>query len=204
MSPVPNIISSSRGIAGFAMLLFPVFSPWFWTLYCWGGVSDMIDGPLARKLVAVSKLGSRIDSLADIVFAVCAGITILPSFNLPFWIWLWVAVIGITKTIGISVNSRRHHRFTVSHSILNRLTGLLLFCLPLANILFEVILPVIITCFVATLSILEDITTLSNCTFRNPFYRCFCIKSGSFRRRSPSVFYDRARYPRDLVHYDRH
>lgn len=169
MSPVPNIISSSRGIAGFAMLLFPVFSPWFWTLYCWGGVSDMIDGPLARKLVAVSKPGSRIDSLADIVFAVCAGIKILPSLTLPLWIWLWVTTIGIAKAVGISINSKWNHCFTVSHSFLNRLTGLLLFCLPLANILLEVILPVIITCFVATLSILEDITTPSDCTFRNRF-----------------------------------
>lgn len=168
MSPVPNIISSSRGIAGFAMLLFPVFSPWFWTLYFWGGVSDMIDGPLARKLVAVSKLGSRIDSLADIVFAVCAGIKILPSLTLPLWIWLWVTTIGIAKAVGISINSKWNHCFTVSHSFLNRLTGLLLFCLPLANILLEVILPVIITCFVATLSILEDITTPSDCTFRKP------------------------------------
>lgn len=61
MSPAPNIISASRGIAGFAMLLFPVFSPWLWALYCWGGISDMIDGALARKLNSVNGTGAVID-----------------------------------------------------------------------------------------------------------------------------------------------
>lgn len=40
MNALPNIISASRGIAALAMLFFPVFSPWFWALYCWGGISD--------------------------------------------------------------------------------------------------------------------------------------------------------------------
>ena len=42
MNPVPNIISSSRGVAALAMLLFPVFSPGFWAMYIWGGISDDI------------------------------------------------------------------------------------------------------------------------------------------------------------------
>ncbi len=65
MSPAPNIISASRGIAGFTMLFSPVFSPWFWALYCWGGISDMIDGALARKLNSANGTGAEIDSLAD-------------------------------------------------------------------------------------------------------------------------------------------
>ena len=47
MNPVPNIISSSRGVAALAMLLFPVFSPGFWAMYIWGCISDMIYGMLA-------------------------------------------------------------------------------------------------------------------------------------------------------------
>lgn len=58
MSFLPNIISSSRGVAALAMLFFPVFSTEFWVLYCWGGISDMIDGTIARKMNAESELGS--------------------------------------------------------------------------------------------------------------------------------------------------
>ncbi|MCQ2157161.1 MAG: CDP-alcohol phosphatidyltransferase family protein [Bacteroidales bacterium] len=47
------------------MLFSPVFSPWSWVLYCWGGISDMIDGALARKLNSANGTGAEIDSLAD-------------------------------------------------------------------------------------------------------------------------------------------
>mgnify|MGYP003311329318 CR=1 FL=1 len=76
------------------MLLFPAFSNPFWILYCWGGFSDMIDGTLARKMNATSELGSRIDSVADLVFVICSAIIILPSVDFPLWIWLWIAAIG--------------------------------------------------------------------------------------------------------------
>ena len=132
MSPAPNIISASRGVAALAMLFFPVFSPGFWVLYCWCGFSDMIDGPVARKLGAVSELGSRIDSVADLVFVICSTIMILPSVHLPVWIWLWTAAIGAIKLGAIVIRSHRHRRLTIPHSTTNRITGILLFfsCLP--------------------------------------------------------------------------
>ena len=65
MRLLPNILSVSRGIAGFTMLLFSVFSPWFWVLYCWGGISDMIDGALARKLNSANGTGAVIDGIMD-------------------------------------------------------------------------------------------------------------------------------------------
>ena len=99
MRIIPNILSASRGIAVLAMLFFPVFSPWFWALYCWGGISDMIDGPLARKLRVVSEFGSRIDSAADLVFVLCSAIMILTTVDLPVWIWLWGAAIGLVKAV---------------------------------------------------------------------------------------------------------
>ena len=123
MNALPNIISASRGIAALAMLFFPVFSPWFWALYCWGGISDMIDGPLARKLGAVSEVGSRIDSVADLVF-----------------------VIG----------SSRQRKLAIPHSVSNRLTGILLFCLPFALIRFDALIPTVIVCISGTASLFED------------------------------------------------
>ena len=156
MKIIPNIISASRGVAALTMLLFPVFSVPFWALYCWCGLSDMIDGPIARKLGAVSKTGSRIDSVADLMFVVCATILILPSVSLPVWIWLWVAAIGIVKVIGIIIGSHKQRIFTIPHSLSNRLTGILLFCLPFAIIRFSTLIPSIICCSVATICLFED------------------------------------------------
>ena len=157
MTPVPNIISASRGITALAMLFFPVFSTEFWVLYCWGGISDMIDGAIARKMNATTELGSRIDSVADLIFAICSAIIILPSVELPLWVWLWIAAIGIVKLAGIIIGSCRQRSLAIPHSISNRLTGILLFCLPFALIRFEDLIPSATVCSMATFSLLEDI-----------------------------------------------
>lgn len=156
MPPVPNIISASRGITALAMLFFPVFSTEFWVLYCWGGISDMIDGTIARKMSAESELGSRIDSIADLVFIICTAVLILPSVKLPLWIWLWSAAIGVIKLVGIIIGSCRQRKLAIPHSTTNKLTGILLFCLPFAIVRFDVLIPVVIVCTLATFSLLED------------------------------------------------
>lgn len=156
MSPAPNIISASRGIAGFAMLLFPVFSPWFWALYCWGGLSDMIDGALARKLGTVSETGSMVDSLADLVFVIGSAILVLPTIDLPLWVWLWIAAIGVIKFVGITIGSCRQRKLAIPHSTTNKLTGILLFCLPFSIVRFDALIPAVIVCISATAGLFED------------------------------------------------
>ena len=156
MSFLPDIISASRGVAAISMLFFPAFSVPFWVLYGWCGISDMIDGPIARKMGAESERGSRIDSLMDLVFVICSCIMILPTVTLPVWIWIWVAAIGIVKAAGIFVVSSRQRRLTVPHSLANRLTGSLLFCLPFAMIWLDPVLPAVLACVAATFSIKGD------------------------------------------------
>ncbi len=112
----------------------------------------MIDGPIARKLKAESDFGSRIDSVADLVFVICCAILILPTVDLPLWMWLWIAVIGTVKIVGIVAGSCRQERLQIPHSFLNRLTGAILFSLPFAFKFFGVLIPAVIACACASLS----------------------------------------------------
>lgn len=116
----------------------------------------MIDGPLARKLGAVSEVGSRIDSVADLVFVICSAIMVLPSIGLPLWVWLWGAAIGLVKAIGIIIGSSRQRKLAIPHSVSNRLTGILLFCLPFTLIRFDALIPTVIVCISGTASLFED------------------------------------------------
>ena len=63
-----NIITAIRIVCSIALLLFPAFSPTFYTLYIAAGISDMIDGTVARKTGTVSALGSKLDTTAYFVF----------------------------------------------------------------------------------------------------------------------------------------
>ena len=76
MKNLPNVISVLR-IAGSIGLLFSDVKGWpFWVLYALCGISDMVDGWLARKLQAETKAGSFLDSVADIVLVACCAIRI--------------------------------------------------------------------------------------------------------------------------------
>ena len=73
-----NIITGIRIVISVFLLFCPVFSQVFYVLYITAGVSDMADGAVARKTGTVSEFGSRLDTIADIVFVVACMIKLIP------------------------------------------------------------------------------------------------------------------------------
>jgi len=100
MKHLPNILSSLRMVGAFALLLLSnVSSILFEVLYIVCGISDIVDGWLARKLKCVTRTGALLDSLADICFIACCAWKLLPIFELPQWLWLWAGVIVAIKVV---------------------------------------------------------------------------------------------------------
>lgn len=64
--------------------------------------------------------------------------------------------LGAVKAVGIIIGSRRQRKLVIPHSVSNRLTGLLLFCLPFAIVRSDAIIPAVIVCISATGSLFED------------------------------------------------
>ena len=99
MKHLPNDISAFR-IAGSIGLLFCDVTGWpFWMLYALCGISDMVDGWLARKLHAETKAGAILDSVADIVLVACCAIRLLPVLEILTWLWIWAGVIAFIKMV---------------------------------------------------------------------------------------------------------
>ena len=98
---MPNVISALR-IAGSIGLLFCNVTGWpFWTLYALCGISDMVDGWLARKLHAETKAGAILDSVADLSFVACCAIRLLPHLSIPSWLWIWAGIIVVIKLLAV-------------------------------------------------------------------------------------------------------
>lgn len=116
----------------------------------------MIDGTIARKTNSVGKFGSEADTAADIVFVTAAFIKLLPKFNIPLWLWVWVGIIAIIKIGNIVLGYISKRRFISLHTVMNKITGLLLFLLPLTTSLIELKYNCAAVCIIATISAIQE------------------------------------------------
>ena len=126
-----NAITGLRILVSVVLLFCPAFSPIFYTLYLVAGLSDIADGIIARNTNSVSEFGSRFDSIADFVFVAVCLIKILPVMDIPIWLYVWTAVIALIKVINILSGYAMYKRFVEVHTTMNKVTGVLLFILPL-------------------------------------------------------------------------
>ena len=153
---IANVITVSRVLFSLLSFVFAPFSVPFTVLYLLCGVSDVLDGFLARKLHTVSETGATLDSIADLIFAIIYTVRILPLLNLPLWIWIWVAAIGVVKITSILIASTKAHTLSIEHSFGNKLTGLLLYLLPLSVCVADVKYAATLVCAVATGTVIKE------------------------------------------------
>ena len=155
-----SIITALRMVGSIGLLFCNVAGWQFWTLYVFCGISDMIDGWLAKKLQAESKTGSVLDSIADLSFVVCCAIKLLPALSIPSWLWIWSGIIVIIKIVNQISSLIMIKRFCFPHTITNKLTGLLLF-LAAPTIRWSII-PVTIVTAIATYAAIQEGHSIRN------------------------------------------
>ena len=151
-----NIITSCRILGSILLLFFPAFSSWFYILYLLCGFTDMIDGSIARKTNSSSKFGARLDTAADFIFVVACLVKLLPTMQIPSWLWIWIAVIAVIKIINMVSGFVCKKRFVVEHTVINKVTGALLFLLPLTLSFIELKYSAIVVCCIATFAALQE------------------------------------------------
>jgi CDP-diacylglycerol--glycerol-3-phosphate 3-phosphatidyltransferase len=116
----------------------------------------MIDGAIARKTGAVSNFGSKLDTVSDAVFMAVCAVKVLPIINLPVLLWIWVSVIEMIKFINIVWGFLRRKEFVAYHTVLNKITGLLLFFLPFTLQFIEPIYSFAVVCIIATIAAIQE------------------------------------------------
>ncbi|MBP3505603.1 MAG: CDP-alcohol phosphatidyltransferase family protein [Lachnospiraceae bacterium] len=126
-----NIVTGCRILCSILLLFVPAFSSTFYILYLVAGFTDMIDGTIARKTNTANEFGSRLDTIADIVFVVVCMIKVLPVLTIPTWLYIWIGVIAIIKVFNIISGYIIQKKFVAKHTIMNKITGAVLFILPL-------------------------------------------------------------------------
>jgi len=128
---VPNLISLSRfflipffiwaimldGIKGACLAL---------VVLCISGLSDVLDGYLARKYNQVTDLGKVIDPLADKFIIISAALTLVYTGQLYAWVAAIVVIRELCMIVGSAISYRRGQK-VISASYLGKGTTVLFY-----------------------------------------------------------------------------
>ena len=153
---VANIITCCRILGSILLLFFPAFSVAFYIIYLLCGFSDMIDGTIARKTNSTGKFGSRLDTVADLIFIAVSLFKLLPIIHIPWWLWIWGGAIAFIKISNIIWGYVSKKQFISLHNITNKITGLLLFIFPLTLSFIELKYSSIVVCSIATFAAFQE------------------------------------------------
>lgn len=154
MPQLPNIITLLRIAGSLGLLLCDVTGAAYWIIYVLCGISDIVDGWLARKLKCVTKKGALLDSLADICFVTCCVWKLLPILDLPQWLWLWGGVIVAIKIVNQFSALVKYGHCCFPHTTANKITGFLLFiAVPMT---FCTVIPIAIVATIATFAAINE------------------------------------------------
>ncbi len=156
---IPNYITVMRMIGTVALLFTKPLSVLFFTVYALTGITDVLDGFIARKLKITSEIGAKLDSMADLIFYAVMFIMIMPFLweVLPPVMWCAVSLVLIFRLSAYITAAIKFKRFAATHSLLNKITGALVFIIPFV-ILFDFFVPVCwVICFVSGIASLSEL-----------------------------------------------
>ncbi len=156
---LPNSITCFR-IAGSVVLLFlPSFSPIFYILYSLCGVSDAVDGFIARRFKLTSDLGSRLDSIADLLFYASMLTHVIPFLvpRVPTAVWYVVSALALLRIGMYLLAAVKYRRFSSLHTYANKATGIVLFCVPYLLLFANSATVSWIACAACALSSIEEL-----------------------------------------------
>jgi CDP-diacylglycerol--glycerol-3-phosphate 3-phosphatidyltransferase len=156
---VPNCITCVRIIGALVLLWLKPLSTEFLIVYSLCGVSDALDGFIARATNTTSKFGTILDSIADLVFYSVMLLKVFPTLwdILPMWVWIMTGVAIAIRLSSYAVAACKYKRFASQHTYFNKLSGLCMFLVP-----YMLKLPInvgycVAVCIVAGLASLEEL-----------------------------------------------
>ncbi|UQS27901.1 CDP-alcohol phosphatidyltransferase family protein [Amycolatopsis thermalba] len=109
---VPNLLSLLR-LAGVPVFLWLLLGPkadgWALALLVFSGLSDWLDGKLARWLDQTSRLGQLLDPAADRLYIVATLVAFLVRGIVPWW--LVAVLVGRELLVGVALLVLRRHDY---------------------------------------------------------------------------------------------
>ena len=129
---IANMFTSMRILGAIFLLFIEPFNTAFYVIYTVSGVTDALDGFIARQTNTASELGAKLDSIADLCFYIVMLVRILPKLIeiLPRIIWWFVAFAVLVRIAAYVVAAIKYRKFASLHTWLNKTTSAMIFAVP--------------------------------------------------------------------------
>lgn len=122
---VPNLLSLLRLVSCGLFLIIGQNTALFIMLVALIGLTDLLDGYLARKYECQSDLGAQLDSIGDLAFFVSLLVyTCAHKWPLVSGAKGILLATAISKTIPLATSLIRRKRIIFIHTMLNKISGL--------------------------------------------------------------------------------
>lgn len=132
MKYVPNIISCFRILATIALFFAKAFTGPFFVIYALAGISDVLDGWIARSTNNTTDAGAKLDSAADLLYYIIMAVKIFPVLmeRLSVLTWCVIGLIVALRIFSYCYIAIKYGRFASLHTYMNKLTGAVVFLMP--------------------------------------------------------------------------
>ena len=101
----------------------------------------------------MSWLNPPIEKVIELTFDF---VKFLPFIHIQKWLWIWIIVIAFIKIGNMIWRILRKKKFVLPHTMMNKITGLLLFLLPLTLHFAKLQCSLTVVCLVATFSAIQE------------------------------------------------
>lgn len=127
-----NFITSLRILGTIVLAFLPTLSKQYLAVHVFTGVTDALDGYVARKTNTVSSFGSKLDTASDLLFysVMMFKLWDILHANLPNYVWTMIYVILFLRLIYYVLVGLVFKTLSSKHSIMNKTVGFLMFLLP--------------------------------------------------------------------------
>lgn len=129
MHALPNAITLLRIVLSVALCFLFRQRIAFLVVYTLCGLSDALDGWLARRLHAATALGAKLDSLADLVFFGVSMVSLLflVRETVDTRALVLLCIVAAVRVVNLGVTKGRFGQWGILHTLGNKLAGLALF-----------------------------------------------------------------------------
>ena len=132
LRPTPNILTVIRIIGAVSLVFLDLGSIPFLVVYAVAGITDVLDGHLARKYHLESEIGNVLDTSADWLLLSVMAVKFIPYLIniLEWWNWVIILVPFVIHAIAYLVCYLKFKKLSALHTYLNKIMSAAIFVYP--------------------------------------------------------------------------